>query len=61
MDAEKRAERLEQLQENTEAAFRLLTQQVLTVEQARAAVDILQLQADLSDLSDSATRRRPAR
>jgi hypothetical protein len=43
MDAQTRAERLEHLQQNTEALYRLLTSQTLDAEQGRVALDPLQL------------------
>jgi hypothetical protein len=43
MDAQTRAERLEHLQQNTEALYRLVTSQTLEAEQGRVALDLLQL------------------
>jgi hypothetical protein len=43
MDAQTRAERLEHLQQNTEALYRLVTSQTLDAEQGRVALDLLQL------------------
>jgi hypothetical protein len=61
MDAHTRAERLEHLQQNTEALYRLVTSQTLDAEQGRVALDLLQLMTELLDLADSLARRSQVR
>jgi hypothetical protein len=61
MTAEERLERANQLQENARAVFRLLKTREITVEQGRIALELLQLMADLLDLSDTLARRTQAR
>jgi hypothetical protein len=61
MDAQTRAERLEHLQQNTEALYRLVTSQTLDAEQGRVALDLLQLMTELLDLADSLARRSQVR
>jgi hypothetical protein len=56
MDVQTRAERLEHLQQNTEALYRLVTSQTLDAEQGRVALDLLQLMTELLDLADSLGR-----
>jgi hypothetical protein len=58
VDLDERNRRAEELQDNTAAAYQLLMDGALEPEQARAAVDLLQLQADLIDLSETLARKR---
>src|SRR5829696_983582 len=61
MTPEEGAERVHTLLENTGAAYRLLVADELDVEWARAALELLQLQADLIDLYDGLARRSMTR
>jgi hypothetical protein len=54
---EERAQQVQQLQENTQAVYRMLMSNQITGEQGRIAADLLQLMFDLIDLADSLERR----
>jgi hypothetical protein len=61
MIAEEREEHVRTLQDATKKTFEMLLAGDLTAEQGKAAVGMLQLLADLLDLSDSLARRSQAR
>jgi hypothetical protein len=59
--AEQRASRVRLLQDNTQALYNLLVGGRIEVEQARLGLELIQLSADLIDISDSLARRTQVR
>ena len=55
--AEERLQKAEWLQESAESVFNMLTAREITTEQARAALELLQLSTDLLDFEESVGRK----
>jgi hypothetical protein len=61
ISTEERKEKVDTLHENAAAVFRMLIKGEIAVEQAKYAVELLQLMYELLDLSDSLGRRSAAK
>jgi hypothetical protein len=60
MTGEERVERLQVLQDNIQAVYKMFMDNAIDVERARTALDLLQLQSDILDLEDAVSKRMQA-